>query len=223
MSNMRKLANTIVAVGCLLASTDAFADDGWAGQIEGIGKTYIMPAQRKLTEAINVSSSDPEKACQAGQEAAQLALSAQTKADALRTDMKASNADTRSVDALLAKLNTAIPQYRAAAMSICQGDIAAYEADPATSDVVQKIGVPVKAYNSAMLAAAEAKAASDHTAYCSAIKDSDLQLNTVTTNLASLRQTMTAPADVQGLNLLEERLKQFRGMTNEGLQSCKDS
>lgn len=223
MNHVRSLTSIGIAVGYLISSTVAFAGTDWAGQMEGIRKTYIIPAQRKLTEAVNMTSSDPQKACQAAQDATQLIVSAQTKVNALRADMKTSDADTASVDALLIRLNGGVPQYEAAAKGICQGDVADYEADPAYADVVQKIGVPVKAYNSDMLAAAEAKMGNDPTAYCAAIKDSDLQLNTLTTNLASLRKTMTAPADVKGLDLLDERLKQFRIMTNEGLETCKDS
>jgi hypothetical protein len=223
---LRAIAFAALASLALLSSpvrAQTTAGDADAAELQAIIKDDLTPLGQKAQAAIDMATSDPAQACQLAKSAVDMAGDARQRFTTLYGKMSGEGVDVSSLADMKARLDLAPDKMAQLAQSICSGQFAAYENDPATKDMT-RIGVFMKAYTDDAMAAATARDGGDTPTACQKTRDGEKQLDALTAYLIDLRKRRTFTAEeVQALDNLDKQIAGFRATSEDVLKSCPAS
>ncbi len=212
------------AVTSLTFISTAQAQPGFDPQTEvkAIADTYLMPAGKDAQDAINLASSDPEKACNLAKHASLSVITADQQLTSLHDKLVQNGYDPATLQPMQDKAKASIQQMTVLSQAICSGEIASVQSAPGTRDMTQKIGGYMSAYTDDVSVILKAQEANDITTICARAHDGDTQLRDLSAYLDDLRKTTPfSQADLTALDSLNEKIAGFKAENDARLVKCQ--
>jgi hypothetical protein len=189
-------------------------------ELQAIAETDLAPLKEKAQAAIDLAASDPDQACELAKTTIGLASDAQQRFGAVYTKMTGEGVDVASLAGMKANLDAPPGKMTQLANSICSGQFAATQNDPARKDMTQ-VSVYVKSYPDDIVAADAAADRGDGTTACHLAGDAGHQLDDLSGYVADLRKRPTlAAGDRKALNELDTQIASFKTVNDNRLKAC---
>ena len=189
-------------------------------ELQAIASTDLAPLAQKAQAAIDLASSNPDAACEMAKTSVGLATDAQQRFGVVYARMTTEGVNVAPLASMKTNIDAAPAKMNQLATSICSGQFAATQNDPANKDMMQ-IGAYMKAYTDDIVAADAAADKGDGNTACNLAGDAGHQLDDLTSYVADLRKRPTLTADVaKALDELDSQVAGFRRVNDNRLKAC---
>ena len=222
---VRHIGLVLLATGAAMFSPPAWAQSAAPSaddqtELQAIAETDLAPLKEKAQAAIDLATSEPDQACELAKATVGLATDAQQRFGVVYTRMTGEGINVASLSGMKANLDAAPARMNQLASSVCSGQIAAMQNDPARSDMNQ-VGVYVKSYTDDIVAADAAADRGDGTTACHLAGDAGHQLDDLTGYVTQLRKRPSLAAnDRKALNELDPQIAEFKTVNDNRLKAC---
>ena len=224
-ATVRHIAFVLLAAGAMTVSPPAWAQSAAPSaadqtELQAIAETDLTPLKQKAQAAIDLAASDPDQACELAKATIGLASDAQQRFGAVYSRMTGEGVNMASLSGMKANLDAAPAKMNQLASSVCSGQLAAMQNDPAKSDMAP-VSAYVKSYTDDIVAADAAADRGDGTTACHLAGDAGHQLDDLTAYVVDLRKRHTLAADDRkALNELDTQIASFKTVNDNRLKAC---